>query len=147
MLLRQPVRVFWSSAAIQTVHRPTYQQLPNTKTVAGRMLETWLKLEILMVQSPLDLSQWLLVVFQMVEDGKCLSERNDTIIWIFKVRIRNCGNSILSKAKSSTQHYQVITHTVLACFLLMRNTVARIRSRKFYIKLAKGYFVTEFRFK
>ena len=62
---------------------PTHQQSPNTKTEAGRMLETWLKLEILMVQSPQDLSQWLLVVIQMVEDRKFISERNDSIILIF----------------------------------------------------------------
>ena len=47
------------------------------------MLETWLKLDLIMVQSPQDLSQWLLVVFQMVEDRKFISERNDSIILIF----------------------------------------------------------------
>ena len=65
------------------VHLPTHQQSPNTKTEAGRMLETWLKLDLIMVQSPQDLSQWLLVVIQMVEDRKCLSERNDSIILMF----------------------------------------------------------------
>ena len=62
---------------------PTHQQSPNTKTEAGKMLETWLKLDLLMVQSPQDLSQWLLVVIQMVEDRKFISERNDSIILIF----------------------------------------------------------------
>ena len=100
MLLRQPVKVLSSSAGIQVVHHPTYQQLLNTKTKAGRMLETWRKLDMLMVRSPLDLSQWLLLDIQLVDQRKCLSERNDTIILIFKVRIRNCGNSTLSRAKS-----------------------------------------------
>ena len=77
MLLRQPVKVFWSSAAAQ-VH-PTHQQSPNTKTEAGRMLETWLKLDIVMVQSPQDLSQWLLVVGQIMEQRKFIFERNDSI--------------------------------------------------------------------
>ena len=62
------------------VHHPTHQQLPNTKTEAGKMLETWLKLDLIMVQSPQDLSQWLLVVIQIVEQGKFISERNDSII-------------------------------------------------------------------
>ena len=56
---------------------------------------------------------------------------------IFIVRIRNCGNWTLSKAKSSIHHYQEITHMVSACFLLMRNTVPRTSSRKFYMKLAE----------
>ena len=64
------------------VYLDTYQQSPNTKTEAGKMLETWLKLDMLMVQSPQDLSQWLLVVFQMMEDRKFISERNDSIILI-----------------------------------------------------------------
>ena len=61
---------------------PTHQQSPNTKTEAGKMLETWLKLDMLMVQSPQDLSQWLLVVMQIVE-RKFISERNESIILIF----------------------------------------------------------------
>ena len=71
MLLLQPAKVFSSSAAIQAVHLsthlPTHQQLPNTKTEAGTMLETWLKLDMVIMQSPQDLSQWLLVVIQIVE--------------------------------------------------------------------------------
>ena len=125
------------------VHHPTHQQLLNTKTEAGRMLETWLKLGMLMVQSPLDLPQWLLLDIQMVEDRKCLSERNDTIILIFSERIRNCGNSTLSKAKSSMRHYQEITPSVWACFLLIKTTAARIRRPKFYNNLAQGILVTE----
>ena len=58
------------------VHLTAHQQSPNTKTEAGRMLETWLKLDMLMVQSPQDLSQWLLGVMQVVELRKCLFERN-----------------------------------------------------------------------
>ena len=105
MLLVQPVKVFWSSVAIQvaSIHRPS----PNTKTEAGRMLETWLKLGMLMVQSPLDLPQWLLVDIQMMEkQRKCISQHENSIILIFSVRIRNCGNSTLWKAKPSIQHYQ-----------------------------------------
>ena len=64
------------------VHLPPHQQSPNTKTEAGRMLETWLKLDMVMVQSPQDLSQWLLVVMQIVE-RKFISERNESIILIF----------------------------------------------------------------
>ena len=64
------------------VHLSTHQQSPNTKTEAGKMLEIWLKLDMVIVQSPQDLSQWLLVVFQMMEDRKFISERNDSIILI-----------------------------------------------------------------
>ena len=64
MLLPQRVKVCWSSAAIRLVHRCSHQQLPNTKTETGKMLETWLKLDMVMVQSPLVLSQWSLVVIQ-----------------------------------------------------------------------------------
>ena len=63
------------------VHQATHQQLPNTKTESGRF-ETWLKLGMLMAQSPLDLSQWLLLDIQTVEGRKCLSKRDDTIIYI-----------------------------------------------------------------
>ena len=45
---------------------------------AGKTLETCPTLDMLMVQSPQDLSQWLLVVRHMVEDRKFISERNDT---------------------------------------------------------------------
>ena len=95
------------------------------------MLETWLKLDMLMVQSPQHQSQWLLVVTHMVDQRECIFQRDNSIIIIFSVRIRNCGNSTLSKAKSSFQHYHKITQLVSACFLLMQNTAARIRSRKF----------------
>ena len=64
------------------VHLTEHQQSPNIKTEAGRMLETWLKLDMVMVQSPQDLSQWLLVVMQIVE-RKFISERNESIILIF----------------------------------------------------------------
>ena len=40
---------------------------------AGKMLETWLKLEVAMVQSPQDLSQWLLVDIQIVDQRKWLN--------------------------------------------------------------------------
>ena len=62
--------------------------------------------------------------------GKFISERNYRIISIFEVQIWSCGISTLWKAKSSIQDCQAIMHTVSACFLLMRNTAARIRSRK-----------------
>jgi len=65
------------------VHLPEHQQSPNTKTEAGRMLETWLKLDMAMVQSPQVLSQWLLVVIQIVEKRKFISEPNDSKILIF----------------------------------------------------------------
>ena len=62
------------------VHRTTHQQLPNTKTETGKMLETWLKLDMLMVQSPQDQSQWLLVVIHIVEQRKCICQRDNSII-------------------------------------------------------------------
>jgi len=66
------------------VHLTTHQQSPNTKMEAGKILETWLKLDMVMVQSPQDLSQWLLVVIQIVvKQRKFISERNDSIILIF----------------------------------------------------------------
>ena len=83
MLLLQPLIVFLSSAAIQVFRLTEHQQSPNTKTEAGRMSETWLKLDLIMVQSPQDLSQWLLVVGQIVEQRKFKSESNDSIIQIF----------------------------------------------------------------
>ena len=82
MLLLQPVKVFSSSAALPMVHLPKHQQLPNTKTEAGKMLETWLKLDMLMVQSHQDLSEWLLVEFHISEQRKFISERNCRIISI-----------------------------------------------------------------
>ena len=83
----QPAIVFWSSAATRVMGRPAiqlvflhqHQQSPNTKTETGRILATWLKLDILMVQSPPDLSQWLLVVGQIVEQREFTSERNGII--------------------------------------------------------------------
>ena len=83
MLLLQPLIVFLSSAVLQMVHFTEHQQSPNTKTEAGRMSETWLKVDVVMVQSPQDLSQWLLVVILMMEDRKCISQRNNSIISIF----------------------------------------------------------------
>ena len=58
------------------------------------MLETWLKLEKVMVQSLQDISQWLLVAEQIMEPRKCISERyyiffysnifsTDTELWEF----------------------------------------------------------------
>ena len=64
------------------VHLQKHQQLPNTKTETGKMLETWLKLEVVMVQSHQDLSQWLSLANQIVDTRKFKSERNDRIISI-----------------------------------------------------------------
>ena len=80
MLLLQPVIVFLSSAATQVVHLDTHQQSPNTKTEAGKMLETWLKLDMLMMQSPQDQSQWLLVVIQIVEQRECISQLDSIVV-------------------------------------------------------------------
>ena len=128
MLLLQPAKVFLSLAALQVVHLTSHQQSPNTKTEAGKMLETWLKLDVVMVQSPQDLSLWFLVVIllviQIVEQRKFISERNKSIILIFLVRKRSCGISLLLKAKSSIQHYLKITHLAWPCSLLMRITAA-----------------------
>ena len=104
---------------------------------AGKLFEIWLKLDMIMVQSPQDLLQWLLAVVNMVECRKCISGRYYSIISIFQVQIRSCGISALWKAKSSIQHYQAITHTVSPCSLLMRNTAAKIRSRKSKKKTGK----------
>ena len=55
--LLQPVKVFWSSAALHMVHQMYINQpLPNSKTGTGKMLETWLKLDVFMVQSHQGLS-------------------------------------------------------------------------------------------
>ena len=69
------------------VHLLEHQQSPNTKTETGRILASWIKLDILMVQSPQGLSQWLLVVglapiveqAQIVELREFTSERYDII--------------------------------------------------------------------
>ena len=81
------------------VHQTILQQLPNTKTETGKMLETWLKLDVPMVQSPQNLSQWLLVVIQIVDQRKFISERNDSIISIFQVRILSYGILTLLKTE------------------------------------------------
>ena len=135
MLLLQPAKVFLSSAALQVVHLTTHQQSPNTMMDAGKMLEPWLKLDVIMVQSPQDLSLWFLVVIQILDNvvnikRKFISERNESIILIFQVRIRSCGISVLLKAKSSIQHYRPITHLASPCSLLMRITAARIKEVK-----------------
>ena len=66
------------------VHLTEHQQSPNTKMEAGKTLETWLKLELVIMQSPPDLSQWLLVVDHInLEQRKFKSESNDSIIQIF----------------------------------------------------------------
>ena len=54
-------------------HHPTHQQSPSTKTEAGKILVTWLKLDMLMVQLPQDLSQWLLVA--VADHRKFISKR------------------------------------------------------------------------
>ena len=126
----QPVTVFWSLAAIQMVHQAIHQLSLNIKTGAGRMSETWPNLDLVMEQSPLDLSQWLLVAIQIVDfHRKRLSERNHRIILISLARLQNCGNSTHSNAMSSIQHYQTVTHTVSAYFLLTRITAAKLRSQ------------------
>ena len=61
------------------------------------MLETWLKLGMLMVQSPQDLSQWLLVVNQIVEDRKCVSGSNYSVILIFKYEYGAVGFRLFGK--------------------------------------------------
>ena len=99
------------------------------------MLETWLKLDMLMVQSHQDLSQWLLVEFHISEQRKFISERNDSIISIFQVRILSYGISTLLKTKSAIQHCHTNTHSVWPCSLLMTITAARTRNQKFYKKL------------
>ena len=79
------------------VHLTTYQQSPNTKTEAGKMLETWLKLDMVMVQSPQDLSQWLLVVGQIVEQRKFISERYDSTFLISKYAYGAVGFRLFGK--------------------------------------------------
>ena len=54
------------------VHHGTHPKLPNTKTEAGQILETWLKVDMLMVQSPQDQSQWLLAVSQIMDQSECI---------------------------------------------------------------------------
>ena len=57
----------------------------------------------------------------------CIFEHNRLTL-IFLARIRSCGNSALSKAKSSIQNYIRIIPMVSPCFLLMRDIAARIRN-------------------
>ena len=47
------------------------------------MLAIWLKLDMVMVQSPQDLLQWLLVVIQILKNRKFISELESSIIQIF----------------------------------------------------------------
>ena len=63
----------------------------------GKILETWLKLDMLMAQSPQDLSQWLLVVNQIVEDRKCVSGSNYSVILIFKYEYGAVGFRLFGK--------------------------------------------------
>ena len=77
-----------------------------------------------MVQSHQDLSQWLLVVFQLV---------------ILIQRTPNSGIGTLLKVKSSIQHYQRTTHLAWPCSLLIIITAARTRKWK-YIKNSVGKF-------
>ena len=86
----QQMKAFISSVDIHGVRHPTHQQLPNTKTVIGKMLVTWHKVEVFMVRSRLDPSQWLLVVIQTADHRKCVFEhfknsilfsRTNTELW------------------------------------------------------------------
>ena len=66
----QQLTVFLSSVGGLVIGKTSiYQRLPNTKPAIGRMWERWLKLVVVMVRSPQDLQQWLLVVFQTVDQG------------------------------------------------------------------------------
>ena len=75
MLQRQQLTAFILLVDTQMVRLTSHQQLPSTKTTIGKLLVTWLKLEIIMVQSHPDLQQWLLVVCQTVDQRKCIFER------------------------------------------------------------------------
>ena len=61
----QQIKVFILLVGIQVVRHLTQQQSPNTKTEIGNTLVTWRKLESIMVQLPLEILQWLLVVEPM----------------------------------------------------------------------------------
>ena len=75
MLQRQQLTAFISLVDTQVVPHPAHQQLPSTKKTIGKLLETWLKLDIVMLRSHPDLQQWLLVVLQIVDQRKCTFER------------------------------------------------------------------------
>ena len=60
----------------------TLRQLQNTKMETGKMLATWLKLDMVMVQSPQDRSQWLLVAIQIAKNRKFISKHDFSIIQI-----------------------------------------------------------------
>ena len=68
----QQMKAFISSVGIPMVRQATYLQSPNTKTEIGKMLEIWLKPDIILVQLPLVLLQWLLVEVQAVDQSKCI---------------------------------------------------------------------------
>ena len=68
----QQMKAFISLVGIPMVRQATYLQSPNTKTEIGKMLEIWPKRDIILVQSPLNLLQWLLVEVQAVDQSKCI---------------------------------------------------------------------------
>ena len=72
---RQQLTVFILLVDLHMVRLTTHPRLPSTKKTIGKLLETWLKLATLMLRSPQDLQQWLLVVFQTADQRKCIFER------------------------------------------------------------------------
>ena len=69
----QQMKASISLVGIPMVPQTELVQLLSTKTEIGRRkLATWPKLDGCIAQSPLDQPQWLLVVIQLVDEGKCI---------------------------------------------------------------------------
>ena len=77
------MKAFISSVGIHMVHHVTHLLLPNTRMEFGKTLETWLKLDINIVQSPLGRQQWLLVVIQILDHRKFIQKLLTIILFYF----------------------------------------------------------------
>ena len=115
MLQLQQMKAFLLSVGIQLVPRTEQLQLPNTKTEIGKSLVTWLKLEVIMVQLPLDILQWLSVVI-LVEQRKCIVElepEQDLSDLIFKHDYRAVGIGLFRKPDNRTNLEQRLQYAWL----------------------------------
>ena len=122
------MKAFISSVEIHMVHHVTRLLLPNTRMEFGKTLETWLKLDINIVLSPLGCQQWLLVDIQIVDHRKFIQKLLTIILFYFQEQILSYGNWILSKVKSSIAPCQPVT-IVWACFQLILDIAARIEKQ------------------
>ena len=80
----QQVTAFSSLVGILLDRPPEHRQLRNTKMELGKRRETSSRLAVIMVSSPQDLPQWLLVAFPIVGHRKFIFERVHDLIAYFK---------------------------------------------------------------